>query len=85
MFRALQDILAIHKRVLGFVDPIAAGVLRSTQVYVGSFTPTAPEYVLDEMAEMIDWLNDDETLRVDPVELAAIAHYKLVSDKPQRS
>ncbi|KAH7684657.1 fic protein family protein [Aphelenchoides avenae] len=78
----MQDILAIHKRVLGFVDPIAAGVLRSTQVYVGSFTPTSPEYVLEEMAEMIDWLNDEETLRIDPVELAALAHYKLVYIHP---
>lgn len=58
---------------------MAAGMLRSTQVYVGSFTPTAPEYVMEEMAEMIEWLNDDETLQLDPVELAALAHYKLVS------
>lgn len=78
----IEDILAIHKRVLGFVDPIAAGVLRSTQVYVGSFVPTAPEFVLDELNEMIEWLNDEETLRLDPVELAAITHYKLVYIHP---
>lgn len=34
-FTLLQDILDIHRRVLGFVDPDAAGVFRSTQV--GSF------------------------------------------------
>lgn len=28
----IDDILAIHRRVLGFVDPIGAGTIRSTQV-----------------------------------------------------
>ena len=28
----LQDILEIHKRVIGFVDPIEAGMMRRTQV-----------------------------------------------------
>lgn len=78
----IDDILAIHKRVLGYVDPIAAGVLRTTQVFVGSFTPTAPEFVRDELIEMLDWLNDEETLRIDPVELAALTHYKLVYIHP---
>uniref|UniRef100_A0A915CQ12 Uncharacterized protein n=1 Tax=Ditylenchus dipsaci TaxID=166011 RepID=A0A915CQ12_9BILA len=32
----LEDILAIHKRVLGFVDPLVAGMIRTTQVYVGN-------------------------------------------------
>ncbi|TMS37359.1 hypothetical protein L596_004305 [Steinernema carpocapsae] len=79
---ALDDILRIHKRVLGYVDPIAAGQLRSTQVFVGSFTPTGPENVKAEMLQMIDWLNEEETLRIDPVELAALAHYKLVYIHP---
>jgi fido (protein-threonine AMPylation protein) len=78
----IEDILAIHKRVLGFVDPIAAGYLRTTQVFVGSFVPTAPEFVRQELDELIEWLNDEETLRIDPVELAAIAHYKLVYTHP---
>uniref|UniRef100_A0A914D0I1 protein adenylyltransferase n=1 Tax=Acrobeloides nanus TaxID=290746 RepID=A0A914D0I1_9BILA len=73
----IQNILAIHKRVLGFVDPIAAGVFRSTQVFVGSFSPVPAEYVQSEMEEFMSWLNDEETLSIDPVELAALAHYKL--------
>lgn len=79
---SLQDILEIHHRVLGFVDPEEAGRLRRTQVFVGSFTPVPPEEVLPQMTEFINWLNDEETLRLDPVELAALAHYKLVFIHP---
>lgn len=43
----VDDILRIHHRVLGFVDPFEAGRLRTTQVYVGGFVPTAPDQVLD--------------------------------------
>ncbi|KAK0397783.1 hypothetical protein QR680_002268 [Steinernema hermaphroditum] len=78
----LNDILSIHRRVLGFVDPIAAGQLRTTQVFVGSFTPTGPENVASDMFQMLEWLNDEETLQIDPVELAALAHYKLVYIHP---
>ncbi|VDK52443.1 unnamed protein product [Anisakis simplex] len=78
----VDDLLAIHRRVLGFVDPEAAGVFRTTQVYVGSFTPTAPELVPDEMEELVMWLNDEETLLLDPIEFAAIAHYKFVYIHP---
>lgn len=31
-----------------------------------------------EMQEMVKWLNDDDSLLLDPIERAAIAHYKLV-------
>lgn len=70
--------MAIHKRVYGFVDPLAAGVIRTTQVFVGSFTPTPPEEIYLELEDLVTWLNDEETLRIDPIELAALAHYKLV-------
>ncbi|VDN02542.1 unnamed protein product [Thelazia callipaeda] len=78
----LQDILSIHHRVLGFVDPDAAGVFRKTQVYVGSFTPVSADLVPREMDEMVKWLNSEDSLLLDPVERAAIAHYKLVSIHP---
>uniref|UniRef100_A0A0M3IX45 Fido domain-containing protein n=1 Tax=Ascaris lumbricoides TaxID=6252 RepID=A0A0M3IX45_ASCLU len=48
-------------------------------VFVGSFAPVAPELVPSEMEELIRWLNDEETLLLDPIEFAAIAHYKFVS------
>lgn len=70
--------MALHKRVLGFADPMAAGVIRTVQVFVGSFRPPEPEFVLAEMDELVTWLNDEETQRLDAVEVAALAHYKLV-------
>uniref|UniRef100_A0A0R3S5L8 protein adenylyltransferase n=1 Tax=Elaeophora elaphi TaxID=1147741 RepID=A0A0R3S5L8_9BILA len=78
----LQDIMDIHSRVLSFVDPDAAGVFRKTQVFVGSFTPISANMVPGEMEEMVKWLNEDESLLLDPIERAAIAHYKLVSIHP---
>jgi len=38
--------------------------------------------VPSEMAELIHWLNDEETLALDSVEVAALAHYKLVFIHP---
>ncbi|CAD6195156.1 unnamed protein product [Caenorhabditis auriculariae] len=77
-----DDILEMHRRVLGHADPVEAGRLRTTQVYVGRFTPVAPQYVREQMFELVEWLNDPQTLEMDPVELAAIAHYKLVLVHP---
>jgi fido (protein-threonine AMPylation protein) len=78
----MDDILNIHRRVLGFADPLEAGMFRKTQVYIGDFTPTVPSLVLPEMREFVRWLNSDETLGLHPVELAAIAHYRLVYIHP---
>ncbi|XP_067944133.1 protein adenylyltransferase FICD-like isoform X2 [Watersipora subatra] len=78
----LQDILEIHRRVLGFVDPIEAGQLRNTQVFVGDFTPPRPGEVQVLMEEFIDWLNSDETVDLHPIKFAAIAHYRLVTIHP---
>uniref|UniRef100_A0A915PM24 protein adenylyltransferase n=1 Tax=Setaria digitata TaxID=48799 RepID=A0A915PM24_9BILA len=78
----LQDILDIHTRVLGFVDPDAAGVFRKTQVFVGSYSPVPANMIPGEMEEMVKWLNDDDSMLLDPIERAAIAHYKLVSIHP---
>ena len=38
-FIHFQHILALHKRVLGYADPLTAGQLRTVQVFVGSFRP----------------------------------------------
>jgi len=35
----LDHILALHKRVLGYADPMAAGQLRTLPVFVGGFRP----------------------------------------------
>jgi len=77
-----NDILEIHKRVLGFVDPIGAGLYRTTQVFVGDFTPPPPCEVRNLVDEFIEWLNSEDALNLHPIELAAIAHYKLVYIHP---
>ncbi|EGT36299.1 hypothetical protein CAEBREN_29666 [Caenorhabditis brenneri] len=41
-----------------------------------------PEYVMDQLSDMVDWMNDESTLAMDPIERAAIAHYKLVLVHP---
>ncbi|EGT46606.1 CBN-FIC-1 protein [Caenorhabditis brenneri] len=79
---SIEDILEMHRRVLGNADPVEAGRVRTTQVYVGRFTPVPPEYVMDQLSDMVDWLNDESTLAMDPIERAAIAHYKLVLVHP---
>ncbi|CAI5449306.1 unnamed protein product [Caenorhabditis angaria] len=79
---SIDDILEMHRRVLGNADPIEAGRFRNTQVYVGKFTPISPEYVAEQMDELVEWLNDENTLNMDPIEKAAIAHYKLVLVHP---
>ncbi|XP_013391494.1 adenosine monophosphate-protein transferase FICD homolog [Lingula anatina] len=78
----LNDILEIHKRVLGFVDPVEAGHIRSTQVYVGHYIPPAASDVSGLMEEFTEWLNSDVSMRMHPVELGALAHYKLVLIHP---
>ncbi len=44
------------------MDPVQAGVFRTTQVYVGDFNPVGPESVEIEMEEFVRWLNSEETL-----------------------
>lgn len=78
----LNDILEIHKRVLGYVDPTEAGRIRRTQVFVGNFSPPQAKYLGKLMQEFILWLNSEEASKIHPIEFAALAHYKLVSIHP---
>uniref|UniRef100_A0A8D9EEC9 Protein adenylyltransferase Fic n=3 Tax=Cacopsylla melanoneura TaxID=428564 RepID=A0A8D9EEC9_9HEMI len=78
----VHDILEIHKRVLGFADPLASGMFRRTQVFVGGHIPPTPSHIIPLMDEFIAWLNSDSALRMHPVRFAAIAHYKLVHIHP---
>lgn len=41
----MQDILEIHKRVIGYVDPVEAGLFRQTQVFVGDFIPPHSSHI----------------------------------------
>lgn len=81
-FITLNDILEIHKRVLGHVDPIEGGMFRRTQVYVGNHIPPKPEKLNVLMQELMEWLNSEYTAHLHPVKQAAIAHYKLVHIHP---
>lgn len=77
-----KEILGIHRRVMGHVDPLASGFYRDTQVYVGSHTPPAPDDIPILMEEFVEWLNSEEATNMHPVRCAALAHYKLVDIHP---
>jgi Fic family protein len=79
----LNDILEIHRRVLGFTDPVESGKLRQHQVYVGKFTPPGAHLVKPLMDEFIEWVNSNQFLtEAHPVQIAALVHYKFVYIHP---
>lgn len=78
-----QDLLNIHRRVLGFVNPVQAGQFRQQQVYIGSFIPPLADQISDYIDDLIRWLNSDEDIEdLHAIELAAIVHYKFVYIHP---
>ncbi|KAG8596741.1 hypothetical protein GDO81_002039 [Engystomops pustulosus] len=77
-----SDILEIHRRVLGYVDPVEAGRFRTNQVFVGHHIPPHPRDVDKHMQEFVQWLNSEDAMNLHPVEFAALAHYKLVYIHP---
>jgi Fic family protein len=79
----INDILEIHKRVLGYCDPIESGKFREHQVYVGKFIPPGPQLVKPLMDEFIEWINSNQLLsEAHPVQIAALVHYKFVYIHP---
>lgn len=78
----VSDILEIHRRVLGYADPVEGGRLRTSQVFVGQHIPPHPQDLERYMQELVQWLNSEEALQLHPVEYAALAHYKLVYVHP---
>merc|ERR1719317_990412 len=50
----LHDILEMHKRVIGNVDPVEAGLFRRTQVYVGDHVPPPPTVVYSMVNKFVD-------------------------------
>ncbi|XP_076006888.1 protein adenylyltransferase FICD [Genypterus blacodes] len=78
----VSDILEIHRRVLGYVDPVEGGRLRTSQVFVGHHIPPHPQDLERHMQELTQWLNSEDALQLHPVEYAALAHYKLVYVHP---
>lgn len=78
----VSDIFEMHKLILGYVDPMEAGIFRRTQVFVGSHVPPHPTEVMLQMEEFVQWLNTKESLEMHPVDYAALAHHKLVFIHP---
>lgn len=78
----LKDILEVHKRVLGHVDPVEGGEFRRTQVYVGGHVPPGPGDLAILLQRFEQWLNSEYALAMHPVKYAALAHYKLVHIHP---
>lgn len=63
----MEDILEIHKRVLGHVDPVEGGHFRQTQVYVGGHIPPGPSEIQKLMVQFLEWLNSEDALELHPV------------------
>lgn len=63
----IGDILEIHKRVLGHVDPIEGGHFRRTQVYVGGHIPPGPSEIQRLMIQFLEWLNSEDAMDLHPV------------------
>lgn len=64
---SLKDILEIHRRVLGHVDPIEGGEFRRTQVYVGGHCPPGPGDLSILMRSFEMWLNSEQAMSLHPV------------------
>lgn len=79
---SIKNILEIHRRVLGHVNPVEGGEFRRTQVYVGGHIPPGPDDIHYLMEEFVLWLNSERAIRMHPVRYAALAHYKLVHIHP---
>lgn len=77
-----QDILKIHELLLTGIDETNAGRYRSIPVRVAGSLVVFPNAlkVPDRMTELIRWLQTEKDLH--PAELAAQAHYKLVTIHP---
>lgn len=78
----LTDILEMHKRIFGHVNPVEGGVFRETQVYVGSHIPPGPGELRLLMDRFESWLNSEYALSLHPIRYASLAHYKLVELHP---
>lgn len=81
-FIGTKEILGIHRRVMGHVDPIKSGVFRDEKVFVGSHVPPPYEEIPQLMENYVEWLNSEEAHTMHPVRYAALAHYKLVDIHP---
>ncbi len=73
----------IHKLVLSQIDDENAGQYRKTEVRIAGANHVPPEAweISQRMTEWGDWLKESEK-KIHPVELAALAHHRLVAIHP---
>jgi Fic family protein len=84
-------ILKLHKDITKdtLEAPLHEGRYRELQVYVGNritgnviFMPPPPEEVPVLMSKFIEWLNSDDSSKLNPVVVAGISHYEFVRIHP---
>jgi len=78
-----KEILEIHKIILTNIDEQYAGVYRDQTVRIlgARAIPPSPLKVPDKMKEFYKWLKTNPE-KLDIIEFAALAHYKLVEIHP---
>ena len=85
------DFLDIHKTVTKDTldNPSDEGKLRNRRVYVGNsftgeviFEPPPANQVSVLIKDFLDWFNSTETIEIDSVLIAGIAHYEIVRIHP---
>jgi len=76
-----NDILNIHQKILEKIDDSSAGRYRTVAVRIAGSRVVLPNplKIPDLMKELVEWLSE---VGVNPLKLAADAHYKLVSIHP---
>lgn len=79
---SVNDILGIHRRAMGHVDPVKSGRFRNEKVFIGKHIPPPPKELPSLMEAYEYWLNSEEAQQLHPVRYAALAHYKLVDIHP---
>lgn len=86
-----KTVLELHKSISRdtLEYPEYEGRYRDLQVYVGNsatgevvFMPPTPGEVPELMNELIEWINSDESLKLDPVIVAGLSHYEFVRIHP---
>ncbi|MDR0958881.1 MAG: Fic family protein [Propionibacteriaceae bacterium] len=82
----LDEVLAIHQRIMEQYDPENAGALRPVQVWVGGASPVVaryvapkPELVPDAMSDLVHFIRRGD---VSPLTHAAIAHAQFETIHP---
>ncbi len=76
-----EMIREIHAIILKGINDAESGVYRSVRVRIlgAVFTPPDPVKIVKLMSELVNWISSEGT---NPLELAALAHYKLVHIHP---